>query len=152
MLVTKVRELGKQENISGICSFDMRPLWKEKGFTGTSDGRRGTAGKGVKDEVDYLIECPFTESFRQKSAEDFIQEIIHDLFRAKYRGRDRFTFGCEKRGDVHMLAEYADQYDYELIVIEKERYHDRIISSTYVKRSSKRGRCRAGRNSAWLSV
>ena len=38
----------------------------------------------VKDEVDYLIECPFTESFRQKSAEDFIQEIIHDLFRAKY--------------------------------------------------------------------
>ena len=38
----------------------------------------------VKDEVDYLIECPFTESFRQKSAEDFIQEIIHDLFHAKY--------------------------------------------------------------------
>lgn len=74
----------------------------------------------VKDEVDYLIECPFTESFRQKSAEDFIQEIIHDLFRAKYIvvGTD-FTFGCEKRGDVHMLAEYADQYDYELIVIEK---------------------------------
>ena len=61
-----------------------------------------------------------TESFRQKSAEDFIQEIIHDLFRAKYIvvGTD-FTFGCEKRGDVHMLAEYADQYDYELIVIEK---------------------------------
>ena len=45
----------------------------------------------VKDEVDYLIECPFTESFRQKSAEDFIQEIIHDLFSCEiYRGRDRF--------------------------------------------------------------
>jgi len=50
-----------------------------------------------------------------------------------------FTFGCEKRGDVHMLAEYADQYDYELIVIEKERYHDRIISSTYVKEVVKEG-------------
>ncbi len=25
------------------------------------------------------------------------------------------------------------RYDYQLIVIEKERYHDRIISSTYVK-------------------
>ena len=41
-----------------------------------------------------------------------------------------------------MLAEYADQYDYELIVIEKERYHDRIISSTYVKEVVKEGRCR----------
>ncbi len=61
-------------------------------------------------------------------------------FGAKYIvvGTD-FTFGCEKRGDVHMLAEYADQYDYELIVIEKERYHDRIISSTYVKEVVKEG-------------
>ena len=33
MLVTKVHELGKQENINSIvCSFDMRPLWKEKGI------------------------------------------------------------------------------------------------------------------------
>mgnify|MGYP000635859121 CR=1 FL=1 len=80
----------------------------------------GKNGRKGEDEVDYLIECPFTESFRQKSAEDFIQEIIHDLFHAKYVvvGTD-FTFGCEKRGDVHMLAEYADQYDYQLIVIEK---------------------------------
>lgn len=141
MLVTKVRELGKQENINSIvCSFDMRPLWKEKGIAPELLMVGKERQERVKDEVDYLIECPFTESFRQKSAEDFIQEIIHDLFRAKYIvvGTD-FTFGCEKRGDVHMLAEYADQYDYELIVIEKERYHDRIISSTYVKEVVKEG-------------
>lgn len=141
MLVTKVRELGKQENINSIvCSFDMRPLWKEKGIAPELLMVGEERQERVKDEVDYLIECPFTESFRQKSAEDFIQEIIHDLFRAKYIvvGTD-FTFGCEKRGDVHMLAEYADQYDYELIVIEKERYHDRIISSTYVKEVVKEG-------------
>ena len=96
-------------------------------------------GKGER-RSRLLIECPFTESFRQKSAEDFIQEIVHDLFHAKYVvvGTD-FTFGCEKRGDVHMLAEYADQYDYQLIVIEKERYHDRIISSSYVKEVVKAG-------------
>ena len=107
MLVTKVRELGKQENINSIvCSFDMRPLWKEKGIAPELLMVGEERQERVKDEVDYLIECPFTESFRQKSAEDFIQEIIHDLFRAKYIvvGTD-FTFGCEKRGDVHMLAE-----------------------------------------------
>ncbi len=49
MLVTKVRELGKQENINSIvCSFDMRPLWKEKRDCPGTDGRRGTAGKGKR--------------------------------------------------------------------------------------------------------
>ena len=97
MLVTKVRELGKQENINSIvCSFDMRPLWKEKGIAPELLMVGEERQERVKDEVDYLIECPFTESFRQKSAEDFIQEIIHDLFRAKYIVVvTDFTFGCE---------------------------------------------------------
>ena len=85
VLVTKVRELGEQENINSIvCSFDMRPLWKERGITPELLMVGEERQERVKDEVDYLIECPFTESFRQKSAEDFIQEIIHDLFHAKY--------------------------------------------------------------------
>lgn len=144
MLVTKVRELSKKEDLNSIvCSFDMRPLWKEKGITPELLMVGEERQERVKDNIDYLIECPFTESFRQKSAEDFIREIIHDLFHAKYVvvGTD-FTFGCEKRGDVHMLADYADQYDYQLIVIEKERYHDRIISSTYVKEVVRDGNVR----------
>ncbi len=32
-----------------------------------------------------------------------------------------------------MLRQYAGEYGYEPIVIEKERYGDRIISSTYIK-------------------
>ena len=32
-----------------------------------------------------------------------------------------------------MLSEFAGQYGYQLFVIEKERYQDRIISSTYIK-------------------
>lgn len=49
VLVTKVRELGEQENINSIvCSFDMRPLWKERGITPELDGRGRTAGKGER--------------------------------------------------------------------------------------------------------
>ena len=83
---------------------------------------------------------PVYRIFSSEECGRFYTGDHHDLFRAKYIvvGTD-FTFGCEKRGDVHMLAEYADQYDYELIVIEKERYHDRIISSTYVKEVVKEG-------------
>ena len=140
-LVTKVRELGEKENISSIvCAFDMTPLWKEKNIMPQLLMVGDERYEQVKDEVDYLIECPFTESFRQVSAEDFIEKIIYQLFHAKYIvvGTD-FSFGCEKRGDVKMLAEYAEKYDYELIVIEKERYEDRIISSTYVKEVIKDG-------------
>ncbi len=74
VLVTKVRELGEQENINSIvCSFDMRPLWKERGITPELLMVGEERQERVKDEVDYLIEFTFTESFRQKIAEDFIQ-------------------------------------------------------------------------------
>lgn len=140
-LVSKVRELGKKENINSIvCAFDMRPLWREMNIVPQLLMVGEERYERVKDEVDYLIECPFTEGFRQVSAEDFIEKIIYRLFHAKYIvvGTD-FSFGCEKRGDVKMLAEYAEKYDYELIVIEKERYKDRVISSTYVKEVVKEG-------------
>ena len=38
-----------------------------------------------------------------------------------------------------MLSEYAKIFGYELFVMEKERYHDRIISSTYIKEVLKQG-------------
>lgn len=140
-LISKVHELGEKEHISSVvCAFDMTPLWKEKNIVPQLLMVGEERYEHVKTDVDYLIECPFTESFRQVSAEDFIEKIIHQLFHAKYVvvGTD-FNFGCEKRGDVKMLAEYADKYDYQLIVIEKERYKDRIISSTYVKEVVKEG-------------
>ena len=61
VLVTKVRELGEQENINSIvCSFDMRPLWKERGITPELLMVGEERQERVKDEVDYMIECPFT--------------------------------------------------------------------------------------------
>ena len=38
-----------------------------------------------------------------------------------------------------MLADYAKRYGYQLFVIEKERYQDRIISSTYIKEVLREG-------------
>ena len=91
-------------------------------------------------QVDFLVDCPFTTKFSQMSAEAFIEEIICGLFHARFVvvGTD-FRFGYEKRGDVHMLADYAKRYGYQLFVIEKERYQDRIISSTYIKEVLREG-------------
>lgn len=64
MLVTKVRELGKQENINSIvCSFDMRPLWKEKGIAPELLMVGEERQERVKDEVDYLTNARLPNLF-----------------------------------------------------------------------------------------
>lgn len=126
-LVKTVRELSEKEDVSSVvCAFDMY----QKNVLMTKEERL----LHLENEVDYLVDCAFTREFMEISAEDFIRNIVRDVFHAKYVvvGTD-FRFGYGKRGDIHMLAEYEKQYGYELIVIEKKRYHGRIISSTYIK-------------------
>lgn len=134
-LVEKVSELAKQEGLNSIvCSFDMHPLWEKKGGVPQVLMSSAERQEHLKDKVDYLVECPFTEEFSQMHAEKFIKDIIKELFHAKYVvvGTD-FRFGYQKQGDIQMLKVYAGIYGYQLIVIDKERYEDRVISSTYIR-------------------
>ena len=94
----------------------------------------------LEGKVDYLVDCPFTEEFSQMKAEDFIRDVLCGIFHAAFIvvGSD-FCFGHEKRGNIHMLAAYEEKYDYQLIVVEKEKYGNREISSTYVKEMLQKG-------------
>lgn len=132
-LVNTVRHLGIEEDVdSVVCAFDM-----EASRILMSKEERELH---LEEEVDYLVDCLFTEEFRQMSAEDFIKGVIRDIFHAKYVvvGTD-FQFGYGKKGDIHVLDEYQESCGYRLVVIEKERYHDRIISSSYIKEILKKG-------------
>lgn len=140
-LITKVQELSRETRVRSIvCAFDMHPLWKAKQVQPQILMDAKERYEHLKDETDVLIECPFTPQFSQVEAEEFIERIICGLLHAKYVvvGTD-FQFGREKRGDVRMLAEYAGRCGYELFVIEKERYQDRIISSTFIKEVLRQG-------------
>ena len=143
-LVERVLELKKEKNIVGaVCAFDMRPLWKTKQMR----MERLMTGKEryhhLDKEIDYLVECPFTENFRSMTAEDFIRDVICGVFHADYVvvGTD-FRFGRDQGGDVHTLEYYAEEYGYEPVVIEKERYNGNIISSTYIRDVLKGGNVR----------
>ncbi|EEG73233.1 bifunctional riboflavin kinase/FAD synthetase [[Clostridium] hylemonae] len=140
-LTDMVKEYGRQDDIKSIvCAFDMSVLWEKKGISRevlmTKDERKNH----LEEEVDCLVDCPFTEEFSRMEAEEFIENVICNIFRAAYVvvGTD-FRFGHGKRGDIHMLQAYARKYDYELIVIEKERREGHIISSTYIKQILKEG-------------
>lgn len=140
-LVSKVRELSKENNVNSIvCAFDMHPLWERISAVPQIIMDKRERELHLAGQVDFLVDCPFTTKFSQMSAEAFIEEIICGLFHARFVvvGTD-FRFGYEKRGDVHMLADCAKRYGYQLFVIEKERYQDRIISSTYIKEVLREG-------------
>ena len=140
-LVEKVQELGSRDGIDSIvCAFDMRSLWAGAGrpVQMLMDGNERCAHLAGK--ADVLLEWPFDQEFSRIHAEDFIRDIIKGLFHARYVvvGTD-FQFGYEKQGDIRMLKQYESRYGYRLIVIEKERYGGRVISSSYIKEVLRQG-------------
>ena len=124
-LVDKIRDYASDECDSVLCAFDMH-----RDAIMTNRERR----EHLEGKIDWLIDCPFTETLRNMEAEDFIRDILCAGLNAAHIvvGRD-FAFGHNKRGSVEMLERYAPQYGYTVDVVEKERYGDMIISSTYIR-------------------
>lgn len=124
-LVDKIREYASDDCESVLCAFDMH-----RDAIMTNRERR----EHMEGKIDWLIDCPFTKDLKNMEAEDFIRDILCGKLGAAHIavGRD-FVFGHDKRGSVKMLEAFAGEYGYTLDVIEKERYHDIVISSTYIR-------------------
>lgn len=83
--------------------------------------------------IDYLIECPFTEEFMCMEPFDFIRKIVRELHvKAMVVGKD-FHFGHNRTGDYQTLKHYADDFGYEVSVVDKMQFENRDISSTFVR-------------------
>lgn len=88
----------------------------------------------IKKEMDCLMQLPFSHEFALMEPLQFIKEILVDKLHVEYIavGED-YRFGHQAKGDVNLLKKYAKQYHYQIDVIKKKCYHDRIISSTYIR-------------------
>lgn len=130
-LIDQIRGYTDDQTVSIVCAFDMG-----RASLLTNSEKR----KKLETQVDYLIACPFTRELREMEAEAFIEEILIKRFHATHIvvGTD-FRFGHGKRGDVKLLAQYAEVHGYHLDVIEKERYQGQMISSTYVRQCLSEG-------------
>ncbi len=132
-LIRKAVSLAKSGQMPCVvCAFDMgagdQLLTKEE--------RR----QMLEPWVDVLIYCPFTPGLKSQEAETFLKETVQQRLHAAYVvvGTD-FRFGYQKGGDVRLLEEKAKQYGYEPVVLEKECYQGREISSTYIKEALSEG-------------
>ena len=90
--------------------------------------------------IDYLIECPFTPEIMTMEAERFIEMLVKNLSVKCIVAGEDFCFGHNRRGNYHMLKEYADKLSYEAIILPKMKEEKRDISSTFVREEISAGR------------
>ena len=134
-LIQKICEKKEKFHVKTIVfAFDMNPFFRQKGLVRKGITTNEERKERLSQVVDVLVECPFDERISTMTAEDFIEKILVQTFHAKYIvvGTD-FRFGFEKKGDVAMLAAYAEKNGYELTVVSKEMFGNREISSTYIR-------------------
>ncbi len=124
-LIDKICAYSGENCKSVLCAFDMH---RESLMT-KQERRSHLEGK-----IDCLIEYPFTKELREMEAEVFIKNILCEKLHAAHIvvGTD-FAFGHEKRGNTEMLKMFSEKGGYTLDVIEKERYDQIVISSTYIR-------------------
>ena len=84
--------------------------------------------------IDCMIRCPFIPEILSMDPETFVEDVLSRKLKAAYVvvGTD-FRFGHNRSGDVSLLEKLQDKYDYKLVVVEKECYGKREISSTFIK-------------------
>ena len=88
--------------------------------------------------ISCLIQCPFVKEISGMEPEEFVRDIlVHRLHARQVTVGPDFRFGYRRSGDV--LRKLSGIYGFQVDVIEKERYGDREISSTYVREALKRG-------------
>lgn len=141
LLISRVIEHQKQDKVDSVVfAFDMAPLYEKKNIAYDRLLTNEEKAAKLDGRVDYFVECPFVDSIAKIEPEAFIEDILVNVFHAKYIvvGTD-FRFGHNRRGDVQMLKEYSTKYGFQVEAIEKKQYQGRIISSTYIKEELKKG-------------
>lgn len=127
----------KTEGLLSVCfTFQTPPM--HEGQKELSPGREKeelfrSAG------IDVLIECPFTEEVRTLPPEDFLRRLKSQLqVRCIAAGGD-CRFGYKRRGDAGLLREYGELLGYEAVIVEKEMWQEKEISSTLIREKIEEG-------------
>lgn len=126
-LMEKIASL-RRENLASVV-FALAP--DEKPYLLSPEEKREKVGQY---NIDCMIRCPFVPEILQMEPERFIAEVLKKRLHAQYVvvGTD-FRFGHCRRGDVAFLQQMQEAYDLQVLVVEKECWNGREISSSYVK-------------------
>lgn len=141
LLLNEILSHKKEGYLSAVFTFDVSPARVVKD---TWDGLLMTRKERLdflsEMGIDAVIEYPFTKEFSRMEPEAFVRDILIGQMdmRILVVGED-FRFGRNQTGDVRLLQAMSQVFGFQLIVIQKRRDGDRIISSTAIKELVKHG-------------
>lgn len=135
LLVNQVLRKKQEGYTAALFTFDTPPSWLFNGHAGDkilTNGERRTLAEKMR--IDAMVQCPFTKEVACMEPEDFVKSVLIEKLNAGFIvvGKD-FRFGHNRRGDIALLAELSNQYGYEFVVVSKEQYHGRDVSSSYIR-------------------
>jgi len=147
-LIGRVCELARQDDRpTGVLTFEPHP--RSLFFPATEPFRltpfRVKERELARLGIDLLFVQHFDLAFSEKSAEEFIAEVIVGAIGASHIviGWD-CTFGNRRRGTPGLLQAAGRQHDFEVTVIEPVRSVDTVVySSTHIRELLKAGKPRA---------
>ena len=127
LLLDEIIKQKKNGLQSVVFTFDMPP---------------GSVLKGQN--IDVLIEHPFTRDFASLEPEAFVREVLIEKTGAKavVVGTD-FRFGRKRSGDIDVLKKLSETYDFQLIVIDKLQICHEDVSSTRIRGLLEKGEMEA---------
>lgn len=87
-----------------------------------------------KKGINHLVIVPFTASFAEQSAEEYIKNFLIDKFHPHtiIIGYDH-RFGRERKGDYKLLEDKSTEFNYSLLEIPKHVLDEIGISSTKIR-------------------
>ncbi len=120
----------------------------------TLDDETGKTAEGIKllntlsekiellknQNIDHLVIVPFTISFSEQAAEEYISDFLVSKFHPHtiIIGYDH-RFGKDRGGDYELLEHYQAKYNYTVKEIPEHVLHNVIISSTKIRHSLSEG-------------
>ena len=113
---------GKEQGLKCVIfTFDIPPKAIHKGTYNVLSTNEEKAHIFAEAGVDYLIECPFTDDFRQLSPYAFLQMLKEKINVKMIVAGTDFHFGYQRAGSFRELQQYADDLGYEAVIVKKKQ-------------------------------
>lgn len=93
--------------------------------------------------IDNVVCETFTPEFSQTEPEDFIKDILCDIFKMKklFIGSD-FRFGYRARGDIFLMKDFSITHGFDVESVSPITINGRIVSSSLIRDLLREGRVR----------
>lgn len=135
LLIERIIQEKSKGLLSVVFTFALHPmsLFSDKELE-LIDSEAEKIKKLDKLGVDVLISYPFTQETANTEPEEFVRKILVEQLDVKLIvvGSD-YRFGKKRKGDVDLLQKLSKQYGYEVIVYEKLKIEEHIVSSTLIR-------------------